>query len=156
MDDEKKPFAVRSGRADDAKEAARIIGAALGEYGLPFEPEGRDADVATFGSKPDARDFVAEMDGRVVGVASVGEHGDVGVAWVSKLFVEKQRRGLGIGRALLGAAHDAARAAGCRTVGLRTRRVFIEALRLYAAEGYAPREDPRVIEAGDVVLYRDL
>jgi putative acetyltransferase len=149
-------FSLRRATADDAAAAARIIASALAEHELPFEPEGRDADVATFGAKDDVRDLVAEIDGVVVGVVSVGAQDTPGVAWVSKLFVEKSARGNGIGRALLSAAHDAARTAGFHTVGLRTRRIFTEALGLYAAEGYRPREDPRVIEEGDVVMYRSL
>jgi putative acetyltransferase len=150
------PVSYRRATPADAADAARIIRDALAEHGLPFEPDGRDADVATFGAKEDADDLVAVIDDRVVGVVSVFAHGDPGVAWVSKLFVEKDRRGLGIGRALLHAAHDAAKKAGYREVGLRTRRVFTEALGLYAAEGYRPREDPRALDSGDVVLYRSL
>jgi GNAT superfamily N-acetyltransferase len=149
-------FSLRPATPTDTAAAARIIAAALAEHALPFEPEGRDADVATFGAKPDVRDLVAEIDGAVVGLVSVGAHDTPGVAWLSKLFVERSARGNGIGRALLGAAHDAARAAGFRTVGLRTRTHFVQAMGLYAAEGYTAREDPRVIESGDVVMYRDL
>ena len=149
-------FSLRRASSTDAAAAARIIASALAEYALPFEPEGRDADVATFGTKPDVRDLVAERDGVVVGVVSIGPHDDPGIAWLSKLFVTKSVRGTGIGRALLHAAHDAAREAGFHTVGLRTRRIFTEAVGLYAAEGYRPREDPRVIESGDVVMYRAL
>lgn len=150
------PFSLRAATAGDAAAAATIIAAALAEHSLPFEPEGRDADVATFGSKPDVRDLVAEIDGVVVGVVSIGAQDAPGVAWLSKLFVAKRARGNGIGRALLHAAHENARAAGFHTVGLRTRRIFTEAVALYSAEGYRPREDPRVIEAGDVVMYRSL
>jgi GNAT superfamily N-acetyltransferase len=149
---------LRRATPSDVPDAMRIIAAALAERGLPFEPEGRDADVAFFGARPDHDDFVATIDDEVVGVVSVGPHGDPSIAWISKLFVSRAARRAGIGRALLSAAHDAARARGYRTVGLRSRRVFREALALYASEGYAPREavDPALLEPGDVVLYRAL
>jgi GNAT superfamily N-acetyltransferase len=149
-------FSLRRATPADAAVAAEIIATALAEHSLPFEPEGRDADVATFGSKPDVNDLVAEMDEEIVGVVSIGPQDTPGVAWLSKLFVAKRARGHGIGRALLRAAHEAARAAGFHTVGLRTRRIFTEAVGLYTAEGYQPREDARVIEAGDVVMLRSL
>jgi GNAT superfamily N-acetyltransferase len=155
-------FSLRPATAGDASAAARIIANALAEHALPFEPEGRDADVATFGAsladRNERRDFVAEVDGAVVGVVSIGAQGDDArlIAWVSKLFVEKRVRGRGIGRALLHAAHDAARAEGFEAVGLRTRTLFREALALYASEGYVARGDPRALEEGDVVLYRAL
>jgi putative acetyltransferase len=148
---------VRRATSAHATEAARIIGAALAEYGLPFEPEGRDADVATFGSKPEQDDFVAVAEGRVIGVASVGAQGAEGMAWISKVFVSKDARRRGAGRKLLEAAHDAARARGYREVGLRTRVIFVEAIALYEAHGYTRRDDrARVLESGDLVYYRSL
>jgi putative acetyltransferase len=151
--------ALRHATPADAAEAARIIAEALAEYGLPFEPEGRDADVATFGAKEDHDDFVAvasEDQGRAIGVASVGPQGDEGVAWISKVFVARAARRRGAGRALLEAAHQAARARGFHTVGLRTRALFREAIALYESVGYTRREDPVVLDAGDVVYYRAL
>lgn len=147
---------LRVAHAGDVAHAARIIAAALAEHGLPFEPEGRDADVAMFGRRPDTDDLVAETAGTVVGVVSIGPHGDDGVAWVSKLFVDKAARGRGIGRTLLEAAHEAARRRGYAHVGLRTRRVFTEAIALYESAGYTRRGDPIAQEPGDVVYYRQL
>lgn len=148
---------LRRATPADAREAARIIGESLAEYGLPFEPEGRDADVATFGAKVDYDDLVVEDEGHVIGVASVGPQGDEGVAWISKVFVAKEARRRGAGRSLLDALHDAARGRGFREVGLRTRTIFRDAIALYESLGYALSEDPAtVIETGDVVYYRAL
>ena len=149
---------VRRATEHDARAAATIIAEALAEYALPFEPEGRDADVATFGDKPEHDDFVAEdgASGRALGVASVGPQGDEGVAWISKVFVAKEARRRGVGRALLEAAHAAARSRGFREVGLRTRVIFREAIALYESAGYVRREDPAAIAPGDVVYYRRL
>ncbi|MBX3189433.1 MAG: GNAT family N-acetyltransferase [Labilithrix sp.] len=147
---------VRPAVASDAADAARIIGDALAEHGLSFEPEGRDADVATFGAKPEHDDLVAEIGDRPIGVGSVGPHGDPGVAWISKLFVERDARGRGVGRALLEALHAAARARGYASVGLRTRVVFREAVALYESAGYVRRADPAPLAPGDVVYFRAL
>jgi putative acetyltransferase len=148
---------LRRATPDDAAVAATIIAEALADYGLPFDPDGRDADVATFGSRPEHDDVVA-MDagsGRAIGIASIGPQGEEGVAWVSKVFVAKDARRRGAGRALMHALHDAARARGYREIGLRTRAVFREAIALYEAHGYTRREDPSaVLESGDVVYYR--
>lgn len=149
-------FTIRRAWPADAAHAARIIAAALAEHSLPFEPEGRDADVAAFGGRPDDYDAVAERGGIVTGVISMAAHDAPGVAWISKLFVAKDARRAGIGRALLRAAQDEARARGFHTVGLRTRRIFREAVALYESEGYVARQDPRTIDVGDIVLYRAL
>ncbi len=148
--------------AADAADAAAIIGDALAEYGLPFEPEGRDADVATFGAKPANDDFVAvdPATGRALGVASIGPQGTAGVGWVSKVFVSKSARRRGVGRALLRAVHESARARGYREIGLRTRLIFREAIAMYEAHGYMRRGDESaaaaaaVTASSNVVYYR--
>jgi putative acetyltransferase len=157
---------VRRATTFDATAAATIVGDALAEYGLPFEPEGRDADVATFGVKPENDDFVAvdSATGQALGIASIGPQGTRGVGWVSKVFVAKSARRRGVGRALMNAVHEAARARGYHDVGLRTRLVFREAIAMYEAHGYARRggegagERERAAAAvrasGDVVYYR--
>lgn len=148
---------LRRATPEDAAAAATIIAEALAEYGLRFEPEGRDADVATFGSRAEQDDLVAvdAASGRAIGVASVGPQGEEGVAWVSKVFVASGARRRGAGRALMNALHEAARARGYREIGLRTRVVFREAIALYEALGYARRDEPSaLLESGDLVYYR--
>jgi GNAT superfamily N-acetyltransferase len=145
---------VRRATPADAASAASIIANALAEHALPFEPRGRDADVASFGARDDHDDMVALLDGEIAGVVDVGPQGDPGVAWVSKLFVKKSARRCGIGRVLLRAAHDAARARGHHEVRLRTRRVFEAAIALYEAEGYRLFSDGGDPE--NVVLSRPL
>lgn len=147
---------VRRATPADAAVAARIIAGALAEYGLSFEPEGRDADVASFGDDQEDDDLVAvdASTGEALGVASVGPHGDPGMAWLSKVFVAAEARRRGVGRALLEAAHAAARRRGFREVGLRTRVVFREAIALYESAGYA-RHAP-ASPTGDLVYFRRL
>ena len=138
--------------------AARIIESALAEHGLPFEPEGRDADVATFGDKAEHDDLVAvdERTGAALGVASVGPQGDAGLAWISKVFVAKEARRRGVARALLERAHAAARARGFQRVALRTRVIFREAIALYESLGYERRDESAASSPGDVVYFREL
>jgi putative acetyltransferase len=146
---------IRRATPADVSVAVAIIEGALADYGLPFEPDGRDADVRRFGARADNDDFVGVLDGVPAGIASVGPHGDEGVAWISKVFVAKAARKQGLGRALLMATHDAARARGFSRVGLRTRRLFREAIALYESEGYTPANgDPAVFDPGDVVYFR--
>lgn len=144
---------IRRALPSDQAAAARIIRESLSRYGLSLELEGRDADVTLFGSRPasDHEDLVAEVLGRVVGLVSLGPHGDPGVGWISKLFVSPDARRLGAGRALLTSAHAAARDRGWWRLGLRTRRIFREALALYASEEYVADE---ATHEGDLVLWR--
>lgn len=81
--------------------------------------------------------FVAAQDDGFVGVADgyVAEDGrgaEVGGMWVSP-----ERRGSGIGQALLVAVCEWARGRGAAEVGLWVREANAPAIRLYAGAGFA-------------------
>jgi ribosomal protein S18 acetylase RimI-like enzyme len=61
------------------------------------------------------------------------------------LFVHPEHAGRGVGRALLEAAHEALRAAGCREAFLYTHEQNARALAVYTAAGY--RRDGTVRES---------
>jgi ribosomal protein S18 acetylase RimI-like enzyme len=61
------------------------------------------------------------------------------------VFVHPEHAGRGVGRALLDAAHEALRAAGCREVFLYTHEENARALAVYEAAGY--RRDGSVRES---------
>ena len=61
------------------------------------------------------------------------------------LFVHPEHGGLGVGRALLDAAHESLRAAGCREVFLYTHEENERSLAVYQAAGY--RRDGSVRES---------
>ena len=61
---------------------------------------------------------------------------DDGAAEIKRMYVVPAARGAGVGRALLGALEDAARALGYRVVRLDTGRFQGSALRMYQEAGY--------------------
>ena len=78
--------------------------------------------------------FMAGGDGVAVLSYTVAlEHGGR-VAWLDELYVVPERRGRGLGRALLNRAVAAARKAGCKTVELEVVRGHERAARLYLRE----------------------
>ena len=52
------------------------------------------------------------------------------------MWVAGSVRGLGVGRRLLGAVEEHARASGVRTLRLETNRALVEAIALYRSAGY--------------------
>ena len=100
-----------------------------GEQGVTFEGDrdGRDRD---------AVQLIAVEDGEVVGTCRVLVDG--GDARFGRLAVRRDRRGRGIGAALLRAAEAEAAAAGARRMGLAAQT---SAMGLYAAAGFAPYGD---------------
>ena len=122
----------------DGPEVRRIVSETLRAYDVEFEPETHDRDVMTFGvPKAHVLEFVAELDGRVVGSVIVTPRGD-GTGLLTKFFVDKNCRGRGVGRPLLEVGVNAARAAGLRKLELDTRSFFHEAIHLYESTGWRP------------------
>lgn len=87
-----------------------------------------------------ARTLVAEVAGRVVGVASVQSRSslsqDKRVAILSGVAIEESLRGNGVGTALLGAVEVAARSLGCERIALQSATVRTRAHAFYRARGY--------------------
>ena len=87
---------------------------------------------------PDVRFFVARRSGAMVGCAALVV-GEAGEAELKRMYVDPGVRGLGIGRRLLQAAEDAARAEGVTVIRLETGIRQAEALGLYRNTGYRDR-----------------
>ncbi len=62
-------------------------------------------------------------------------------AYLAELYVRPARRGRGLGRELLTAALDAARARGCSYLCLSVDEPDVPARRLYASMGFTPDVD---------------
>ncbi|WP_448319495.1 GNAT family acetyltransferase [Streptomyces sp. CO7] len=82
--------------------------------------------------------FVAEDDGRIVGTVMAGYDGHRG--WINYLAVGDDRRGTGLGRALVEQAEAALAALGCPKVQLQVRPDNIGVIDFYERLGYAPYE----------------
>lgn len=84
---------------------------------------------------PDARFWVARLDGRIVGHAALiwgfDRQGEI-----KRMFVAPSARGKGVGRALLGAVEDGARFERLRVLRLETGVKNLEAIGLYRSAGY--------------------
>jgi GNAT superfamily N-acetyltransferase len=125
----------------DCAECARLLAAQLDEHGVDM-PAGRLARVLEAVVADPARGFVliAREDGRAVGVAYAAtilsaEHGGP-AAWLEELYVEPERRGRGVGAALLAAVLDRARALGLLAVDLEIDAGHARAASLYQRHGF--------------------
>jgi len=76
--------------------------------------------------------FVAEADGEALGLLTYHIGGDA----CEIVTLDSQRAGQGIGTAMIEAAEDAARQAGCRRLWLITTNDNTQALRFYQKRGF--------------------
>jgi ribosomal protein S18 acetylase RimI-like enzyme len=132
----------RAGRSDREPVIALIF-ETLRSFGVEPDPEGIDSSVMTFGAggDTDIDEFVAEVDGRVVGSIALRRRPD-STGHISKFFVSASQRGRGIGRRLLELAIEEARRRKLYRLDLETRTFFESAIHLYESTGWRRGPDP--------------
>ena len=91
-----------------------------------------------FVSEDEFEAVVCETEGKVVGYAAAYLEPEVRTRVLS-LAVDKEHRGLGIGRMLMRRIEEGARSSGSLEITLEVRITNVPAVRLYLMEGYEIR-----------------
>ena len=151
-----KDFTIRDYRERDK--------AALMEISLPWLEENHilePADIEQL-THPErvleagGRIFLAEADGRPVGMMMLEPFGN-GVAEPFKFGVLEAYRNRGMGRALMEATIDAARAMGVHTLVLTSHHSLKAALHIYESYGFRYEEHDHVaFELSDIAMKKEL
>ena len=135
-------FSVRAATAHDLDALAGLVAAFRDHLGQS-RPDGASiADsLRCLARNPDTQLLLAvDADGERLGYAALRFRFSLWVggieAQLDDLFVAATSRRSGVGRALVQAAVDAARARGAKIVGLNTNERNADALRLYEASGF--------------------
>jgi GNAT superfamily N-acetyltransferase len=130
---------IRLATAADADAIALL----LGELGYPADPAAVPGRLERMLGEPGQSALVAQLDGRVVGLATViVRHvldADAPFARLAALVVAGNVRGRGIGRALVAAAEEIARAAGCSAIEVTSGDHRPAAHAFYRALGFSER-----------------
>ncbi len=140
---------IRLARPDEAAALQAIVHDAYQHYvpriGKPPGPMQDDyaARIAA------GQAWVLEEGGRIMGLAVLEER--AADYLLDNIAVRREGQGRGYGRALLGFAEEAARAAGCRAIVLYTHVLMVENQALYRRIGYV--ETGRVSEKGFERVY---
>ena len=144
---------IRQAAPDDAAEFARL----LHDFNSEFDDFTPGVEALT----ENARRMLAEGEMLVL-FAGQGPDGFAGLrfrssvltgkpdAYIEDLYVVPDLRGQGIGRALLDAAIDAARAEGATHIELTTSEADTAAIGLYESSGFTNREGS---PAGPLMIY---
>lgn len=139
---------------------ARTLVAALGTELLDrydgFDGSGGEQSASDF-EKPDGAFLVGWENGEPVACGGVCRY-DETTAEIRRMYVAPQARGRGLGRLVLTALEDEARALGYAFVRLETGSAQPEAIRLYASSGFEPipRYGPFVDDPRSVCLEKRL
>jgi DNA-binding MarR family transcriptional regulator/GNAT superfamily N-acetyltransferase len=108
-------------------------------FDLGFDPaRSLYADTRVF-ARPGGAFVVARVRGRPVGCGAVKFKGKL-PAEFKRMWIARELRGLGLGKRLLDALENEARAAGARAVRLETNRTLTEAIAMYRRSGYVEIE----------------
>jgi N-acetylglutamate synthase-like GNAT family acetyltransferase len=127
---------IRRATVADAASLATL----LGELGYPTAEGQVPGRLRRLAADPRAVAFVAEREGRIVGVATIhmfdGLHADDSLAQLTLLVVGAGERGAGIGRRLVEAVEGVARAGGCHRIFVTTAEYRAGAHAFYQRLGY--------------------
>jgi GNAT superfamily N-acetyltransferase len=128
----------------DASDAdAPALAGLLAQLGYATEAQDIPARMAAMRAEPGQHVLVATQAEQVVGLATVlVRHvilNDAPFARLAALVVAEDRRGRGIGRALVAHAEDVARRAGCNIIEVTSATQRGEAHQFYRRLGYAER-----------------
>lgn len=125
-------------RPYDPRDEGAVI-AAWERCGLTRPWNDPKADIARKTAlQPDLLLVAEDVQGGIVGTAMAGYEGHRG--WINTLAVLPEWRGGGLGRALMEAAADRLRAAGCPKINLQVRRANSGAIGFYRRLGYVEED----------------
>jgi GNAT superfamily N-acetyltransferase len=141
---------LRPGRDEDADGFIRLIGDCWSEYpGCIMDVDGEVPELralATYFAEAGGALWVAERDGRVIGMAATRPMGQDAAYEICKVYVAKEARGSGLAHDLLGAAEAHARAAGAQRLVLWTDTRFETAHRFYEKRGFVRQGSIRILD----------
>ena len=118
-------------------------------FGSTWEREKERTEVEWRNAVLSRTRFVAEADGQVVGMASVGEAGTGRAASVTSFWVDPRARGKGVGDLLLLATVESAKEAGYDELLLWVVENNGHAIRLYERHGFEQTGATQQVRPGD-------
>jgi GNAT superfamily N-acetyltransferase len=128
---------VRAAVLDDAADAARL----LGQLGYPADAPEVARRMALLAQDPMIEVLVAEVDGRVVGLATLHQLLVINrpgpVIQLTSLVVDDTVRQQGVGRAMVRAVVERGRARGCERISVTTHIDREAAHQFYLRAGFA-------------------
>ncbi len=121
-------------KEEDQQQIASLIEDIFNELGFPFDKETTHKDLFDI-KNYFTKFFVIRINNEVVGTIGVKMEG-IKVAGIKRLYLKKEHRGKGWGRALLEEALLFSKESGAEKAQLRTTEKNIQALKIYQKNGF--------------------
>jgi GNAT superfamily N-acetyltransferase len=141
---------IRDGRDEDEAGYIRLIGDAWAEYpNCILDVDGEVPELRalhSYFSKAGGAVWVAEAEGRIVGMVATRPLGSDRAWEICKMYVEKSQRGTGLAHRLLGGAEAHAMAQGAERLVLWTDTRFDAAHRFYEKRGFVRAGSIRILD----------
>lgn len=147
----REAFRIESITAAERDDCVRLLVAQLREHGIDTPEESVRAAVEGVLEVPSRGRLVIVRDGAdAIGVGYLSflwtlEHGGP-AAWLEELYVVPERRGEGVGTALLHAAFGIARIEGCVAIDLEVEASRDRVTSLYKREGFRSHSRTRWVK----------
>jgi GNAT superfamily N-acetyltransferase len=145
-----RPAVIRPGLDSDEADYIRLIGDAWAEYpNCILDVDGEVPELralATYFGKAGGALWVAEEEGRLVGMVATRPLGSDNAWEICKMYVEKSQRGTGLAHTLLGGAEDHAIRAGAHRIVLWTDTRFDAAHKFYEKRGFVRSGSIRILD----------
>lgn len=139
---------IRTVADDDALDLIELIGSVFGEYRhCVMDVDGEMPELrgmATYIAQQGGEYWVAERDGRIVGMGGYSKNGE-GIE-LRKLYVHRRERGTGLGGRIASRVEEAAKARGAAFIDLWSDTKFTTAHAFYERRGYVRGPETRELE----------
>ena len=150
---------IRPATNRDRDEIVALISSVLSEFGLPFDPDVKDADLndieGNYIQRGGAFEVLEDRQGNLIGTVGLYPLED-DACELRKMYFVPRIRGLGLGRHVLERMIVKARQLGFERMQLETISVLEAAVHLYITAGFVPIKTEHVSARCDQAYGLDL
>ena len=143
----------------DCEGVRALVFGVLAEHNLAVDPAQTDRDLfdieASYPARGGCFELLEDETGDLIGCYGLYPMKD-GMCELRKMYLRKDFRGQGLGKAILRRALDQARKLGFRRVELETASVLQEAIALYESFGFRPFLPEHLSSRCDSAMFLDL
>jgi GNAT superfamily N-acetyltransferase len=143
----------------DGHAVRELVFGVLEEYGLAADAACTDRDLfdieGSYAARGGCFELLVDEEGRLAGCYGLWPV-DSALCELRKMYLRRDLRGRGLGKAILGRALERANSLGFRRVQLETASVLKEAISLYRSFGFRPFEPAHLSARCNCAMVLDL